>query len=73
MLVACAGLNRRKDDEEFRGLRVKMNSDEDDNRRDKVVCVTSGVSFLSLAIVNKLLLRGYSVRIIVDNQGNTFI
>ncbi|XP_044501601.1 cinnamoyl-CoA reductase-like SNL6 [Mangifera indica] len=68
MLVACAGLNRRKDDEEFRGLRVKMNSDEDDNRRDKVVCVTSGVSFLSLAIVNKLLLRGYSVRIIVDNQ-----
>ncbi|XP_059294984.1 cinnamoyl-CoA reductase-like SNL6 [Lycium ferocissimum] len=35
---------------------------------EKKVCVTSGVSFLGIAIVNQLLLRGYSVRVIVDNQ-----
>ncbi|KAF6157383.1 hypothetical protein GIB67_004321 [Kingdonia uniflora] len=35
---------------------------------EKLVCVTSGVSYLGLAIVNRLLNRGYSVRIAVDNQ-----
>nr|XP_043606417.1 cinnamoyl-CoA reductase-like SNL6 isoform X1 [Erigeron canadensis] len=34
----------------------------------KLVCVTSGVSFLGIAIVKQLLVRGYAVRIIVDNQ-----
>ncbi|KAG6659495.1 cinnamoyl-CoA reductase-like SNL6 [Carya illinoinensis] len=67
MLVACAGLQRRKDEEQFKGARVSsMGMDIDD--ADKLVCVTSGVSYLGLAIVNKLLVRGYSVRIIVENQ-----
>ncbi|KAL5725137.1 hypothetical protein ACHQM5_008317 [Ranunculus cassubicifolius] len=35
---------------------------------EKVVCVTSGISFLGLAIVNRLLHRGYSIRIAVDNE-----
>ncbi|CAN1853292.1 Cinnamoyl-CoA reductase-like SNL6 [Linum perenne] len=66
MLVACAGLSRRKDEEEQ--LRFPSLDFEDDGV-DKIVCVTSGVSFLGLAIVNRLLVRGYSVRILVDNQG----
>lgn len=36
---------------------------------DKVVCVTSGVSYLGLAIVSLLVSRGYHVRVIVHNQG----
>lgn len=68
MLVACAGLQRRKDQEEFRGVRVSS-KDMDTDDVEKLVCVTSGVSYLGLAIVNKLLLRGYSVRIIVENEG----
>ncbi|GLU02069.1 hypothetical protein SLE2022_193390 [Rubroshorea leprosula] len=57
----------RKDDEERRGLRI-LSGDFKGDPEEKLVCVTSGVSFLGLAIVNQLLLRGYSVRIIVDNQ-----
>ncbi|TXG54670.1 hypothetical protein EZV62_019926 [Acer yangbiense] len=67
MLVA---VHRRKDDEEFRGTRlISKDLDDDEDQEAKVVCVTSGVSFLGLAIVNRLLLRRYSVRIILDNQG----
>ncbi|KAK2661761.1 hypothetical protein Ddye_000335 [Dipteronia dyeriana] len=62
MLVS---VHRRKDDEDFRGTRLLSN---DEDQEEKVVCVTSGVSFLGLAIVNRLLLRRYSVRIILDNQ-----
>lgn len=65
-LVAFAALERRKQSEEFKGL-SSHNADVD--LEEKLVCVTSGVSFLGLAIVNRLLLRGYSVRILVDNQG----
>ncbi|GAV74646.1 3Beta_HSD domain-containing protein [Cephalotus follicularis] len=69
MLVACAGLNRRKDEEEdLHGGISSTNTSCIDFAQDKVVCVTSGVSFLGLALVNRLLLRGYKVRIIVDNQ-----
>ncbi|KAJ0632763.1 putative NAD(P)-binding domain superfamily [Helianthus annuus] len=39
----------------------------------KVVCVTSGVSFLGVTIVKQLVLRGYSVRVIVDNEDNDLI
>lgn len=67
MLVACAGIQRRKDQEEFKGVRVSSKENKDDVL-EKLVCVTSGVSYLGLAIVNKLLLRGYSVRIIVENE-----
>ncbi|KAJ8775343.1 hypothetical protein K2173_020347 [Erythroxylum novogranatense] len=66
MLVTCAGLNRRKDGEEFGGL-MPASSMEVDDYGDKLVCVTSGVSFLGLALVDLLFSRGYSVRIIVDN------
>lgn len=72
MLVACAGLQRRKDEEEFKGVRVSTKgTDADDGQ--KLVCVTSGVSYLGLAIVKKLLLRGYSVRIIVESEGKSFL
>lgn len=42
--------------------------DTNDQPEEKLVCVTSGVSFLGLAIVKQLLVRGYFVRIIVDNE-----
>lgn len=69
MLLSCAGLSRRKDEE--RNTREEtINSVEEENEdpQEKLVCVTSGVSYLGIAIVNQLLLRGYSVRVIVDNQ-----
>ncbi|KAK1438830.1 hypothetical protein QVD17_04641 [Tagetes erecta] len=69
MLLSCSGVV------------FKVSTEVDDNRRrtiagnrkeyvvdQKLVCVTSGVSFLGIAIVKQLLLRGYSVRIIVDNE-----
>ena len=69
LLLSCAGACKSKEEEEIRNSPV-MNADNDGVVHDKVVCVTSGVSFLGIAIVNQLLLRGYNVRIIVDNQGN---
>lgn len=70
LLVACAGLGRRKDQEDFQGSRFPSEDfDVEDDGAQKLVCVTSGVSFLGLAIVNRLLRRGYSVRIIVHTEG----
>lgn len=71
MLVACAGVHRRKDDEHFKAMRNGLAAQAIDDVEDHLICVTSGVSFLGLAVVNRLLLRGYSVRIIVDNQGTS--
>lgn len=74
MLVARAGLERRKDEEEFKEVRVSSEGGMDTDDVEKlVVCVTSGVSYLGLAIVNELLVRGYSVRIIAENQGDNLI
>lgn len=70
LLVSCAGVCKSKEEEDI-GKNLVMNAD-DDVVQDKVVCVTSGVSYLGIAIVNQLLIRGYYVRIIVDNQGNIF-
>ncbi|XP_015879069.2 cinnamoyl-CoA reductase-like SNL6 [Ziziphus jujuba] len=69
ILVANSGVYRRKDEEYFKGKRFPFTSidDDDDEQGDKLVCVTSGVSFLGLAIVDRLLTRGYSVRLLVDN------
>ncbi|KAJ9135327.1 hypothetical protein P3X46_032526 [Hevea brasiliensis] len=68
-LVACAGLSHRKDHEDFQGSRFSSTDfDVDDDGAQKLVCVTSGVSFLGLAIVNCLLRRGYSVRIIIHSE-----
>ncbi|XP_022741537.1 cinnamoyl-CoA reductase-like SNL6 isoform X2 [Durio zibethinus] len=64
-LVGFAALERRKQNGDFKDL-SSHNANVD--LEDKLVCVTSGVSFLGLALVNRLLLHGYSVRILVDNQ-----
>ena len=69
MLMASAGLHRRKDhQDQLNGAGDEI--DRDNIERGGLVCVTSGLSFLGVAIVNRLLTRGYSVRIIVDNPGN---
>lgn len=68
LMVSCAGVCKSKEEKNI-GKSPVMN-DDDDAVQDKVVCVTSGVSYLGIAIVNQLLIRGYNVRIIVDNQGN---
>ncbi|KAA0053663.1 cinnamoyl-CoA reductase 1-like isoform X1 [Cucumis melo var. makuwa] len=59
----------RKDSDDFYGRRVLSNSssDTDEEPGDELVCVTSGVSLLGLALVNQLLQRGFSVRILLDN------
>ncbi|KAF3444650.1 hypothetical protein FNV43_RR14343 [Rhamnella rubrinervis] len=74
MSLACAGVHRRKDQEEFGGKRFPsrvMDDSDDENDQDRLVCVTGGLSFLGLAIVNHLFSCGYSVRIIVDNPEDT--
>lgn len=69
MLVAsAAALHRTKHEPNDLRFPSKTNDLTDDEEgEDKLVCVTSGVSFLGVALVNRLLLRGYSVRIVVDN------
>lgn len=69
MLLSCAAVRTQKPDDRFEDQRSLVGLEENDvAQENQVVCVTSGVSFLGLAIVNQLLVRGYSVRIIVDNQ-----
>ncbi|WCJ20988.1 NAD(P)-binding Rossmann-fold superfamily protein [Euphorbia peplus] len=58
--------HRRKQHDQFHVSRLP--SSEYDALEPKLVCVTSGVSFLGLAIVNTLLSRRYFVRIIVHTQ-----
>ncbi|KAG6398224.1 hypothetical protein SASPL_139679 [Salvia splendens] len=64
-MLSCAAVNRRKAGDGFGGARVTAFPGD---ALDRMVCVTSGVSYLGIAIVNQLLLNGYSVRIIVDNE-----
>ncbi|KAB2011598.1 hypothetical protein ES319_D09G031000v1 [Gossypium barbadense] len=64
-LVALAAMERRKDNGEFKGL-TSHSSIVD--LQDKLVCVTSGASFFGFALVNRLLLHGYFVRVLVANQ-----
>ncbi|XP_027359015.1 cinnamoyl-CoA reductase-like SNL6 [Abrus precatorius] len=67
-LVAAAAVHRRKGDEGRRkNTPVSSYDDDDDDDVNIMVCVTSGVSYFGLALVNHLLLLGFSVRIIVDN------
>lgn len=70
MLLANAAVHRAKAGDEFQNL-GRLPSAVQHNREleEKKVCVTSGVSFLGIAIINQLLLRGYSVRVIVEKQG----
>ncbi|XP_009595723.1 cinnamoyl-CoA reductase-like SNL6 [Nicotiana tomentosiformis] len=74
MLLSYAAVHRTKAaaaaaDDEFRNPQ-QLPTAVQQNREleEKKVCVTSGVSFLGIAIVNQLLLRGYSVRVIVEKQ-----
>ncbi|KAF5191214.1 Cinnamoyl-coa reductase [Thalictrum thalictroides] len=59
---------QQHEDEDEDQPRSKQVIKEDDEEEDKLVCVTSGLSYLGLAIVNHLLNLGYSVRIAVDNE-----
>ncbi|XP_047310516.1 cinnamoyl-CoA reductase-like SNL6 [Impatiens glandulifera] len=65
MLLSCSAVHRRKEEDRFNDQRPNIQPDDD---TEKLVCVTSGVSFLGLSIVNRLLLNGYSVRVLVTNQ-----
>lgn len=42
---------------------------EEGEGHGRMVCVTSAVSFLGFAIVNRLLAHGYSVRLVLETQG----
>ncbi|XP_068641766.1 cinnamoyl-CoA reductase-like SNL6 isoform X1 [Aristolochia californica] len=46
--------------------------EEPAEENNKLVCVTSGISLLGFAIVNRLLSRGYLVRIVLESQGSPF-
>ncbi|KAK9104456.1 hypothetical protein Scep_021300 [Stephania cephalantha] len=50
-------------DEERRG-----GEDEEEEEEDRLVCVTSGISYLGIAVVDSLLKCGYSVRVAVDKD-----
>ncbi|KAG2245312.1 hypothetical protein Bca4012_024194 [Brassica carinata] len=65
----CAAVQRRRDDDGFRGSRGGKSRnavDLDSDAGNRIVCVTGGVSYLGRAIVKRLLVHGYSVRIVVD-------
>jgi len=68
-LVAAAG----KDDGGRRNHHSVSSNYEDGDEKGTLLCVTSGVSYVGLALVNHLLQLGYSVRITVDNPGRFFI
>ncbi|XP_051120187.1 cinnamoyl-CoA reductase-like SNL6 [Andrographis paniculata] len=68
MLLSCAAVQRRKDDDGFKRRENTLATEDGGDALDRMVCVTSGVSYLGIAIVNHLLVNGYSVRIIVDNE-----
>ncbi|KAL1318879.1 hypothetical protein HN51_071166 [Arachis hypogaea] len=59
-------IHRRKDLEPQPKNNLFGDYDEEEER-NTLVCVTSGVSYLGLALVNKLLQKGYSVRITIEN------
>lgn len=65
--AGCGGVHRRKDDDGL--FKIPVDLDVDDGDEGTLVCVTSGVSYLGMALANQLLLRGFSVRITVHNTG----
>ncbi|KAJ9564137.1 hypothetical protein OSB04_000103 [Centaurea solstitialis] len=72
MLLSCSGavvvLKVRSKDEFNRRRGTVAGGGNERGVDRKLVCVTSGVSFLGIAIVKQLLIRGYAVRIIVDSE-----
>ncbi|XP_047156561.1 cinnamoyl-CoA reductase-like SNL6 [Vigna umbellata] len=57
----------RKDDEGGRNHHLVSSYYEDGDEKGTLLCVTSGVSYVGLALVNHLLQLGYSLRITVEN------
>ncbi|XP_076944326.1 cinnamoyl-CoA reductase-like SNL6 [Bidens hawaiensis] len=69
MLLSCSGvLVKVCTEQESSHPRVVVGNGNEYLVDHKLVCVTSGVSFLGITIVKHLLIRGYAVRIIVDNE-----
>ncbi|KAL6579110.1 hypothetical protein OROMI_009326 [Orobanche minor] len=68
MLLSCAALNRWKEYNEGFGVQGNALPDGNGDVLDRLVCVTNGVSYLGIAIVNQLLLSYYSMRIIADKE-----
>ncbi|XP_015063908.1 cinnamoyl-CoA reductase-like SNL6 [Solanum pennellii] len=69
MLLSNAAVHRTKAGDEIQNPgQLPATNRHNRELEEKKVCVTSGVSFLGIAIVNQLLLRGYSVRVIVEKQ-----
>ncbi|KAF5755135.1 putative cinnamoyl-CoA reductase [Helianthus annuus] len=69
MLLSCSAVVVKVSTEDERNLRRLTSRNRNEYTvNQKLVCVTSGVSFLGIAIVKQLVLRGYSVRVIVDNE-----
>ncbi|KAM0027821.1 putative NAD(P)-binding domain superfamily [Helianthus debilis subsp. tardiflorus] len=69
MLLSCSVVVIKVSTEDEHNLRRLTSRNRNEfTVNQKLVCVTSGVSFLGIAIVKQLVLRGYSVRVIVDNE-----
>lgn len=69
--LSCPEVRTSKEGDEFGdefGLRPAGAMVDEGNREDRLVCVTSGRSYLGRAIVNRLLLRGYSVRLVITKE-----
>ncbi|CAN8256304.1 unnamed protein product [Cochlearia groenlandica] len=65
----CAAVQRRRDDDGFRGYgggKSRNATDLDIDGGNRLVCVTGGVSYIGRAIVKRLLVHGYTVRIVID-------
>ncbi|KAI3774525.1 hypothetical protein L1987_49083 [Smallanthus sonchifolius] len=73
MLLSCSDVVLKvRTEDEINHRRITAGSRNEHAVDQKLVCVTSGVSFLGIAIVKQLLIRGYAVRIIVDNEGSFY-
>nr|GEW71265.1 cinnamoyl-CoA reductase-like SNL6 [Tanacetum cinerariifolium] len=69
MLLSCSRIvHKFRTEQDSNSPRVTSPNRNEYVNEQKLVCVTSGVSFLGIAIVKQLLLRGYVVRIIVHNE-----
>ncbi|KAI3824004.1 hypothetical protein L1987_05451 [Smallanthus sonchifolius] len=69
MLLSCSGVVLKvRTEDEINHRRITAGNRNEHAVDQKLVCVTSGVSFLGIAIVKQLLIRGYAIRIIVDNE-----
>ncbi|KAG6504688.1 hypothetical protein ZIOFF_037024 [Zingiber officinale] len=51
------------------GFRLRVHGGENGGD-ERMVCVTGGISFVGFAIVNRLLDRGYTVRLALETQGS---